>query len=287
MSLPKAKLYASESEVQKSWVEWSKFRTCSRCGQTFNWLNSFGSWECSQHLGGLSYKYVNDKHGMSHREYRYWNCCKQKDYPKHAALNENIWKSYRQTVANNDLNICTPRIPGCIPCDHTEGNDILDDGIRLDMYIISSDYSFAPFGGHKINDTVKYKNQKYIVENVYFDKSVDLQDFDEKRIPAERLQWPDAEFKMELGRYYNWNTRGKVTPIKVLNSKLIDINAERKYKIDFIIMDIGMPVHDIAAMIPHMTGDPTKRPGWKFDVVDGKTMFPNIKSVSARPPYNK
>ena len=57
-------------------------------------------------------------------------------------------------------------------------------------------------------------------------------------------------------------------------------------KVDFEIKDIGMAVHDIAAMIPHMSGNPEERPGWQFDKVDGKVMFPYIKNTARRAPYN-
>ena len=47
-----------------------------------------------------------------------------------------------------------------------------------------------------------------------------------------------------------------------------------------------MAVHDIAAMIPHMSGNPEERPGWQFDKVDGKVRFPYIKNTARRAPYN-
>lgn len=286
MSLPEAKLYATEEDVQKAWLEWSKFRTCFRCQKAFNWLDSYGSHECRQHLGGVSYKMCINVDGFKRRDYRYWDCCKKKPFTAIRNINDTIWSQFRQTRPIIHTFPTADEIPGCVPCDHSEASHILDDGIRLNMSAESPYYSFAPLGGHTVNDEVIYLGENRIVEQVYYDKSVDLADVDQGRIPADKLIWPDVKWKLKKGNYVNWNFKNTPIPIKILKRTIVEPYGKQKVKIDFEIKNIGMAVHDIAAMIPHMSGNPEERPGWQFDKVDGKVMFPYIKNTARRAPYN-
>ncbi len=285
MSLPEAKLYATPQEIQKAWVEWSKVRKCAKCGQPFNWLNSFGAWKCKQHLGPVTCKRVVDEDtGYSVNEWRYWDCCLKKPYTAHRNDNEVIWNTVRTTIP------CANRYPtelpvqGCIPCDHTEMLTVLDDGIRLDIDLYGKSHSFAPEGGHKVNDYVIYNGEEKIVSQVYFDKAVDLQDVDQGRISPLLLGWPGMKDKIGVGDIIDWNINGEDMPVKVLN---FNFKKDGRITLDLKIMDLGMPVHEVAAMIPHMGPGATERPGWQFDKKDGKVIYPHIRNCANRLDYLK
>lgn len=256
--IPKAKLYASEEEVHNAWVEWSKFRVCARCGTTYNLLSSFGAWQCKQHLCRPSARVEGGE-----RVYRYWECCRKKPYTLQYCQNERIWRDFRTKRYMPEAN----ELEGCIPCDHTENFSIVDDGVRMNQSVTS----LAPLGGFKVNDKVLYQGNECYVQQVYYDNSVDLQDIEKSRIPANELVWPNAS--IETNGFYNWNNAGGSFPVKILKKS--------GSKIDVCIQDQGVAVHDIAAMIPHMKGDPTTRPGWQFEKVNGKVLFPYIKQSSS------
>lgn len=286
MSLPEAKLYATPQEVTTAWLEWSKMRRCSKCGNIFNWLNSFGAWQCSQHLGPVSYRTVEDRFGIKKRDYRYYNCCHKPPNTAHRHVNENIWATVRTTRPCVDVFPEERKVPGCVPCDHTEASHILDDGIRLKVPLISTslDYAFAPEGGHKINDVIIYKGEERTIAQVYFDKSVDLQDVDEGRISARFLIWPDVKYKVAQGGFYEIADTKESYPVKILK-KYIENGI---IMIDYKIMNIGMHISTIAAMIPHMPGDPTSRPGWQFEKGDsGQALYPHIANTADRTNYIK
>lgn len=284
--LPEAKLYASEKEVQSAWEHWAKLRVCAKCGHAFNWLQSFGSWECRQHLGPVSCRKSIDKWGTTHRDYRYWDCCGLPPNTAHRNNSEIVWSCVRTTRPCIDKFPTERPVPGCIPCDHTEAIHILDDGVRLGFPLLSPTdaYSFAPEGGHKVNDTVVYCGKERIVAQVYFDKSVDLQDVDRGRITPVELGWANAKYAMTIGSLCDWNTDDLSMPIKILKRRVDD---RANILFDFKIMNIGMPVHQIAAMIPHMDGDPTARPGWQFEKKDGKVIYPHIQNCANRLDYIK
>jgi len=151
----------------------------------------------------------------------------------------------------------------------------LDDGIRINLKPISHEYSFGPEGGYRVNDTVLYKGEEKIVSQVYFDKTVDLQDVDRERIPPHQIIWPGVEYKIGPEVYCDWNLVGASMPVKILS------NSKRK-GISLKIMDLGMAVHEIAAMIPHMPPGATDRPGWQFETRDGKVVYPHIRNAANR-----
>ncbi len=281
--LPEAKLYASEKEVAEAWEVWAKLRVCAKCGHAFNWLQSFGSWECKQHLGPVGCKRVKDKWGITKRDYRYWECCLKPPNTARRNDSEIVWNNIRTTRPCVDKFPTERDVPGCVRCDHTEAIHILDDGVRLGFPLHSPTdaYSFAPEGGHKVNDTVTYMGKERIVAQVYFDKSVDLQDVDRGRITPVELGWAEAKYKMTIGSFCDWNTDDMSMPIKILNRRVDD---RANILFDFKIMNIGMPVHQIAAMIPHMAkyGDPTSRPGWQFEKKDGKVIYPHVQNSENR-----
>jgi len=287
MSLPKAKLYATPAEVQKAWEVWSKFRKCARCNQSFTWLGSFGAWECNQHLGDVTCRVIQTKDGIFKRDYRYWDCCKERPFSRNYNRQEKVWNNFRSTRYIDQWE-GDVKVPGCVPCDHTESTQLLDDGIRLNKPLISDKYSFAPLNGHGINDTVIYNGEHKIILQVYYDKSVDVQDVDISKIMPKHLEWPDIENHIKIGEYYNWNFGSLPTPIQIKNIHMdYDSAGKPVYSVDFLIKDLGMAVHDIAALIPFMGSAPELRPGWNFDKRDGKVMFPHIKNCSSRAPYNK
>ena len=286
--LPEAKLYATPDEVTKAWVEWSKMRICARCGQPFNWLGSFGSWECSQHLGDVSYRVKKNKFGISKRVYRYYQCCQQQPNTIHRQDNDAIWCNVRSTRPNIDMFPVERKVPGCIPCDHTEATHILDDGIRLGVPIDSASckYAFAPEGGFKINDTIIYKDKERVITQVYFDKTVDLEDVDQGRIGARFLKWQNLLYKLKIGGYYEFSDEKDSIPVRILN--MYFDKKTNKRVVDYQIMNLGMPVHSIAAMIPHMGPNAEKRPGWQFPTdKDGKIIYPHIRNVADRTKYIK
>jgi hypothetical protein len=277
--LPEAKLYATDEEVQKAWVEWSRFRECSKCQRPFHWLSAFGAWECKQHLGPVTSRRVVDKRtGISKLEWRYWDCCGKKPYTLHRQTSENVWGYCRTTRPCVDTFPTTPDVPGCVPCDHTESDNILDDGIRINLKPMSADYSFGPEGGYRVNDTVLYNGEEKIVAQVYFDKTLDLQDVDRQRIPPYQIIWPDVEWKLGPEVYCEWNLKRQSMPVKILGHNKRD-------GISLKIMDLGMAVHEIAAMIPHMPGGATERPGWQFEKRDGKVVYPHIRNAANRLDY--
>lgn len=284
--LPEAKLYATPNEVTKAWMEWSKTRVCARCGQTFTWLSSFGKWECKQHLGPLTYKTKTNKRGIKNRVYKYYNCCQRRPNTAVRQFNENIWATVRCTRPCVDRFPTENPVDGCIPCDHTEAVHILDDGIRLSIPIESTtnEHAFGPEGGHKINDIILYNGKERAIAQVYFDKTVDLQDVDNGRIPSRFLVWPNVENKLIIGKIFDYSTQKETVPVKIINKYL------KNYKtvVDIKIMDLGMPVHSIAAMIPHMGPNPESRPGWQFERdEDGKVIYPHIRNVADRTKYIK
>ena len=214
MSLPEAKLYATEEDVQKAWLEWSKYMTCFRCKKSFTWLDSFGAWECKQHMGDITYRMVENKStGVIERDYRYWDCCKKKPLTAVRNINDIIWSQFRITRPCMHKFPVADEIPGCVPCDHTEASHILDDGIRIGMNVESPFYSFAPLGGHKVNDEVIYLGKTRIVEQVYYDKAVDLSDVEQGRIPANKIIWPGVKWNIKKDEYYNWNFKKAVIPV--------------------------------------------------------------------------
>lgn len=274
--LPEAKLYATDEEVQKAWVEWSKFRQCAKCSKPFNWLHSYGAWECKQHLGPITSRRVYDKRtGISKLEWRYWDCCGKKPYTIQRQTSENIWGYCRTTRPVVDSFPRAPEVPGCVPCDHTESDHILDDGIRIGLKAIHNDYSFSPEGGYKVNDTVLYNGEEKIVSQVYFDKTVDLQDVDKERISPTKLIWPEVEFKLGPNVFCDWNIPNQSMPVKIIE------NTSRN-GISLKIMNLGMAVHEIAAMIPHMPPGATERPGWAFEKHNGKVVYPHIRNAANR-----
>lgn len=284
--LPEAKLYATPAEVTAAWVEWAKMRRCARCGQVFNWLNSFGAWECKQHLGPVTYRNVEDRYGVRKRVYKYYDCCLQ--YPNTARRhnNENIWATVRCTRPCVDKFPTEREVPGCIPCDHTEATHILDDGIRLGVPIESPtfEYAFGPSGGHKINDIIIYNGKERTIAQVYFDKSVDLQDVDQGRIAPRFLVWPDVTDKIVQGTYFELADKKEASPVKILRK----YTKNNVLVVDYKIMNIGMAIHTIAGMIPHMGPDPTSRPGWQFEKAkDGTVPYPYIQNVADRTNYIK
>ena len=114
--LPEAKLYATDEEVQKAWIEWSKFRECAKCRKPFNWLDSFGAWKCTQHLGPVSSRRVRDpRTGISKLEWRYWDCCGKKPYTIHRQTSENVCGYCRTTWPVVDRFPREPEVPGCVP----------------------------------------------------------------------------------------------------------------------------------------------------------------------------
>jgi hypothetical protein len=298
MSLPSAKLYATDKEIQNAWDEWSKFRICANCGNAFNWLSAFGSWECKQHLGPVSGATVNpdtgdaivDANGVTFTDWRYWKCCKQRPYTAWRTRNEVVWSNFRKTIPSKHRFVEEAKVPGCIRCDHTEATHILDDGIRLNVSTTDPDgqYSFAPLGGHQVTDTVIYKTKERTVTQVYYDKTFDLEDEEDAgKIPATEIEWPALKEKMKVGLYCDWNFDGVQTPVKILRVHRASIKNKRpRPQVDFIIKNVGMPVHEIAAMIPHMGPNVEDRPGWKFDEYDGQVMFPYIQNAEPRPFYS-
>ena len=197
--------------------------------------------------------------------------------------NEIVWNSIRASIP------CATRFPtelnvkGCIPCDHTEMNNVLDDGIRLDVKLYDKSHSFAPEGGHKVNDYVLYNGEEKIVSQVYFDKAVDLQDVDQGRISPLLLGWPGMERKICVGDIIDWNIGQDDMPVKVINWKY---HNDGSITLDLKIMNLGMPIHEIASMIPHMGPNAVDRPGWVFDTdKNGKTIYPHIRNVANRLDY--
>jgi len=280
MSLPEAKIYATPQEIQKAWVEWSKFRECAKCHTPFNYLKSFGAWECKQHLGPVTKKSIRDnKTGYSENQWRFWDCCLKQPRTAKRHANEIIWNTVRTTRPCCDIFPRELEVEGCIPCDHTESLHVLDDGIRLDIELLGEQHSFAPEGGHLVNDYVIYNGEEKIVSQVYFDKCVDLQDVDEGRISPLLLGWPGMESKIGIGDIIDWNVGQDNMPVKVLNFKY---QNDGSITLDLKIMDLGMPIHSIAAMIPHMGPNATERPGWQFDKKDGKVIYPHIRNCSNR-----
>jgi hypothetical protein len=274
--LPEAKLYATDPEVQKAWVEWSKFRECSKCHRPFHWLSAFGAWECRQHLGPItSRRVVCKRTGISKLEWRYWDCCGKKPYTVHRQTSENVWGYCRATRPVTDRFPMEPQVPGCVPCDHTESDNILDDGIRTGLKVMSDEYSFGPEGGYKVNDTVLYNGEEKMVTQVYFDKTVDLQDVDKERIKPHKIIWPGVEYNIGPDVFCDWNLKGASMPVKIIS------NSTRK-GICLKIMDLGMAVHEIAAMIPHMPPGATERPGWQFEERDGRIVYPHIRNAASR-----
>lgn len=254
--IPTAKLYATEEEVQNAWAEWSKYRICVRCNATYNLLESFGSWQCRQHLCRPTRRLENHE-----QVYRFWDCCLKKPYTITYNKHESVWRNFRNTKSLAQA----AEVEGCIPCDHTESVLIIDDGIRMNRPISE----LAPLGGFKINDTVMHKGNRYTINQIYYDNSVYLEDVG--KVPAKSLIWPDHV--VSKNEFCNWNTMEESLPVKIL--------AKRGNKVDLSVQNHGVAVHDIAAMIPHMTGDPTKRPGWNFEKIDGKTPFPYIKQAAS------
>jgi len=298
MSLPTAKLYAGDKEIQVAWEEWSKFRICATCGMSFNWLSAFGNWGCNQHLGPVSGKTIHpetgeqivDRHGVSYQNFRYWDCCKQLPFTAWRTKNDNVWCHFRKTIPKVHRFEQEPGVPGCIRRDHTEATHILDDGVRLNMPLSdpSGRYSFAPLGGHKVTDTVQYQDNERTIVQVYYDKTFDLEDEDRGRIPAQEFVWLAMMEKMETGLYCDWNLDGVPIPVKILKIHPPSIKYRRENtRVDFIIKNVGMPVHEIAAMIPHMGPGVEERPGWQFDKDEnGQVVFPYIKNAQPRPPYS-
>lgn len=285
--LPEAKLYATSKEVTAAWVEWSKMRVCSKCGQAFNWLGSLGAWECSQHLGPISCRVKKDKYGISKRVYKYYDCCQARPNTAYRQHNENIWGIVRSTRPCVDMFPIEQPVKGCIPCDHTEATHILDDGIRLGVPIESpnSEHAFAPKGGFKINDTIIYQGKERVIAQIYFDKTVDLEDVDQGRISARFLNWQNIKYKLKEGGYYEFNSKTESVPVKILKMYM---DKHNKILVDYKIMNLGMAVHSIAAMIPHMGPNPEKRPGWQFPKdKDGKIIYPHIRNVADRTKYIK
>lgn len=284
MSLPEAKLYATPEEIQKAWVEWSKYRRCAKCGVAFNWLNSFGAWQCRQHLGSVTKQTViDDKTGYSKNEWRYWDCCMKRPMTAKRNNNEIVWNNIRTSIPCTDRFPVEIKVEGCIPCDHTEMNNVLDDGIRLGVNLYDVSHSFAPEGGHKVNDCVLYNGEEKIVSQVYFDKSVDLQDVDQGRVSPLLLGWPGMESKISIGDIIDWNVGQDDMPVKVLNW---NYHNDASITLDLKIMNLGMPIHEVASMIPHMGPNATDRPGWVFDTdKNGKTIYPHIRNVGNRLNY--
>jgi len=253
--ISKANLYASEEEVHSAWIEWSKYRVCVRCGVTYNLLGSFGSWQCRQHLCKPVPKQEGNK-----RVVRYWECCKQRPYPITYNRNERVWSGFRNTKHVPTI----VEVEGCLRCDHTENVRIVDDGVRMGQ----KKSMLAPLGGYTIGDIVIHKNKQYEIEEVYYDDSVYLTGVG--KTAGELLIWPE---EVSIGDRCNWNSGGGSFPVKILNI--------RGSTVDLAIQNHGVAVHDVAAMIPYMDGDPTTRPGWQFEKVDGKTLFPYIKQAES------
>jgi hypothetical protein len=113
-----------------------------------------------------------------------------------------------------------------------------------------------------------------IIEQVYYDKTYDLQGDDTpKRISASEILW-GGRFDMQEGGYYDWNPKGVPTPVKILKTNRRAVHLQVK--------NIGKPVHDVAAMIPHMGDNVENRAGWNFDKDGDQTVFPYIQHSEMR-----
>lgn len=277
MDLPSVKLYATDNEIQQAYGEWAKFRTCFECGASFNWLQSYGKWECKQHLSEMYAKTILNKHENIFVDVRgYWNCCKRKEHKVRYQPMEIIRQDFRSCIPAAIPEMPRNVIKGCIPCDHTEHSNVYDDGVRINVLLIGDkNSSFAPLGGHTVNDKVIYENKEEVVDEVFYDKTYNLRDISRKRIPSNELTWPELK-TITIGKYYDWNLNAVPTPVKILA-----LNGE---KVTVQIKNIGKPVHEVAAMIPHMGRDVESRPGWQFDQDEesGKMMFPHIQHTQRR-----
>ena len=277
MDLPSVKLYATDEEIQQAYGEWAKFRTCFACGASFNWLQSYGKWECKQHLGEMYSKSVLNKHKNIYEDVRaYWNCCKKREHKVRYQPMEAVWESFRSHIPAAIPEIPRNVIAGCIPCDHAEHYKIYDDGVRIGVLLVGDkNSSFAPLGGHTVNGQVLYEGKEKVVEEVFYDKTYNLKDVSKQRIPSNELTWPEWDSIVQ-DKYYDWNLNGVPTPVKIL--------ARDGERVTLQIKNIGKPVHEVAAMIPHMGSNVEKRPGWQFDqdAESGKMVFPNIQHVQRR-----
>ena len=189
---------------------------------------------------------------------------------------EIIRQDFRSYIPANMPEMPFNIIKGCIPCDHTESTRIYDDGVRINVLLIGDEKSsFAPLNGHTVNDKVIYDGKEAVVDEVFYDKTYNLREISRERIPANELTWPKWE-TIENGNYYDWNLNGVPIPVKILA-----LNGDRT---TLQVKNIGKPVHEVAAMIPHMGGDVESRPGWQFDQDEesGKMMFPNIQHTQRR-----
>lgn len=277
MDLPSVKLYAADNEIQEAYSEWAKFRTCFTCGASFNWLHSYGKWECKQHLGEMYSQTLLNKRKNIYEDVRgYWNCCNIVEHKVRYQPLEIIREQFRSYTPASIPEIRRNVIKGCIPCDHSEHYKIYDDGVRINVLLVGDkNSSFAPLNGHTVNGQVLYEKKEKVVEEVFYDKTYNLQEVSRKRIPANELTWPDWD-TIAIGQYYDWNLNGVPIPVKIL--------ARNGEKVTFQIKNIGKPVHEVAAMIPHMGGDVETRPGWQFDEDEesGKMMFPHIQHTQRR-----
>lgn len=275
--LPVAQLYAQDHEIKKAWEVWSKIRICARCGTQFNWLTSFGKWECKQHLGDLRLNdiYKNercfDEYGSTVKKFKYWDCCKQSPITPMRNDMDDIWCQFRKTVPTYDKFIVHNRqTPGCIAVDHSDSAKIVDDGIRINLTIESKNYAFSPLGGHTIGSRVEYDKKTYTVVEVYYDKTYDLEDENNEtvsKVPATKILW-DGRDHMLVGSHYDCNMPIP-TPVSILNNNGLTCTIQ--------ILNIGMHLNDISGMIPFMGNDPFLRPGWDFP-----HDFPHIKNCASR-----
>jgi len=263
---PVAQLYAQDHEIKKAWEGWSKIRICARCGIQFNWLTSFGGWECKQHLGDLRLNDISknercyDEYGSTVKKFKFWDCCKQSPITPIRNNMDVVWCQFRKTIPAYDKFIVHNRqTPGCIAVDHSEHVNIVDDGIRIGLTFESKDYSFAPFGGHTMGSHVIYNQIPHTVVEVYYDKTYDLDDENGERVPriaSTDVLWNDRHAMKVGDEPYDWNIHGIPTPVKILKKDNATLTIQ--------ILNIGMHLNDISGMIPFMGTDPFSRPGWNF-----------------------
>ena len=282
-SVQTVQLYASDVEISKVWKAWSVRKRCVICDKVYNLLGSFGKWDCSYHPKPPSAKRVLKK-GVFDSSWGYWDCCKEKlPIPHHAPM-ENVWQNIRITHPYKDRFFRMPNIEGCIQCDHRTTHESFDDGFRNNIEW----KKIAPEGGWKIGDEVLVRGHDdpeggentFHINSVNWDFSATVDGLNDTIVPSDIFptkesinKWKE-QFNSKEDVYLHLNSPNETKKCKIKKIYRNTLAVE--------VLEIGVPLNEIAAMIPYMqqfTGEsPMNRPG--FQNMDKK--FPYIQRVKMR-----
>lgn len=290
--IPTVALYANDKEINKVWKKWATYKTCARCGQSFNLLSSFGKWNCKQHPFGLSSRLIkkttannfDNVYEDTEDQIRYWECCKKRPNRRFRNDMDKVWRNFSCTRCPIDLQgKCYPE-EGCKRADHIAYNGKYDDGYRDKI----NWKQIAPLGGWKLGDEVKFKHNGetglYAIEDMKWDGSLQLANVEFEVHP--RSVWAKDEWILEF-RNNVWANNDEphfcnVNTPEPAKCQILSWEQNNDNNIKVLLKEVGTPLHGIAAMIPFMgeagKDDPMQRPGFQ----QASKEFPFITRVELR-----